>query len=96
MSTVSENINEVECLVSGKVGCKYAVVLSAGTAALHMAVKLAGVAPGDKAFCSDMTFDGTVNPVVYEGGVPVYIDTEYDAWNMDPQALEKRLNCIRR
>ena len=60
MSTVSENINEVERLACGKVGCKYAVVLSAG-----MAVKLAGVAPGDKASCSDMTFDGTVNPVVW-------------------------------
>ena len=54
-----------------------------------MAVKLAGVKPGDKVFCSDMTFDATVNPVVYEGGVPVFIDTEYDTWNMDPEALEK-------
>ena len=89
MSTVGENINEVERLACEKVGCKYAVVLSAGTAALHMAVKLAGVAPGDKVFCSDMTFDATVNPVVYEGGVPVFIDTEYDTWNMDSQALEK-------
>ena len=54
-----------------------------------MAVKLAGVRPGDRVFCSDMTFDATVNPVVYEGGVPVFIDTEYDTWNMDPAALEK-------
>jgi dTDP-4-amino-4,6-dideoxygalactose transaminase len=54
-----------------------------------MAVKLAGVRPGDNVFCSDMTFDATVNPVVYEGGVPVFIDTEYDTWNMDPVALEK-------
>ena len=89
MSTVGANINEVERLASEKVGCKYAVALSAGTAALHMAVKLAGVKPGDKVFCSDMTFDATVNPVVYEGGVPVFIDTEYDTWNMDPVALEK-------
>lgn len=89
MSTVGENINEVERLACEKVGCKYAVALSAGTAALHMAVKLAGVAPGDKVFCSDMTFDATVNPVVYEGGVPVFIDTEYDTWNMDPETLEK-------
>lgn len=89
MSTVGENINEVEKLVCEKVGCKYAVGLSAGTAALHMAVKLAGVKPGDKVFCSDMTFAATVNPVVYEGGVPVFIDTEYDTWNMDPAALEK-------
>lgn len=89
MSTVGANINEVERLICEKVGCKYAVALSAGTAALHMAVKLAGVKPGDKVFCSDMTFDATVNPVVYEGGVPVFIDTEYDTWNMDPVALEK-------
>lgn len=89
MSTVGANINEVEKQICEKVGCKYAVALSAGTAALHLAVKLAGVKPGDKVFCSDMTFDATVNPVVYEGGVPVFIDTEYDTWNMDPVALEK-------
>ena len=89
MSTVGANINEAERLACKKIGCKYAVALSAGTAALHMAVKLAGVKPGDKVFCSDMTFDATVNPVVYEGGVPIFIDTEYDTWNMDPIALEK-------
>ena len=89
MSTVGANINEVEKQMCKKVGCKYAVALSAGTAALHLAVKLAGVKPGDKVFCSDMTFDATVNPVAYEGGVPVFIDTEYDTWNMDPVALEK-------
>ena len=87
MSTVGENINEVERLACEQVGCRYAVALSAGTAALHMAVKLAGVKPGDKVFCSDMTFDATVNPVVYEDGEPVFIDTEYDTWNMDPMAL---------
>ncbi len=89
MSTVGENINEAERLACEKVGCKYAVALSAGTAALHMSVKLAGVKPGEKVFCSDMTFDATVNPVVYEGGEPIFIDTEYDTWNMDPVALEK-------
>ena len=89
MSTVGKNIDETERMACEKVGCKYAVALSAGTAALHMAVKLAGVKPGQKVFCSDMTFDATVNPVVYEGGVPVFIDTEYDTWNMDPVALEK-------
>ena len=89
MSTVGENINEVERLACEYTGCGYGVALSAGTAALHMAVKLAGVKPGDKVFCSDMTFDATVNPVVYEGGVPVFIDTEYDTWNMDSVALEK-------
>ena len=89
MSTVGKNIDEVERQICEKVGCKYAVALSAGTAALHLAMKLAGVKPGDRVFCSDMTFDATVNPVVYEGGVPVFIDTEYDTWNMDPVALEK-------
>ena len=89
MSTVGANLNEVEKQIAGKIGCKYAVALSAGTAALHLAVKLAGVKPGMKVFCSDMTFAATVNPVVYEGGVPVFIDTEYDTWNMDPVALEK-------
>lgn len=89
MSTVGANINEVEKQICEKVGCKYAVALSAGTASLHLAIKLAGIKPGDKVFCSDVTFDATVNPVVYEGGVPVFIDTEYDTWNMDPVALEK-------
>ena len=89
MSTVGANINEVERIVCEKLGCNYAVALSAGTAALHLAVKLAGIKPGEKVFCSDMTFSATVNPVVYEGGVPVFIDTEYDTWNMDPAALEK-------
>ncbi len=89
MSTVGKNIDEAERLISEKIGCKYAVALSSGTAALHLAIKLAQVRPGDRVFCSDMTFDATVNPVVYEGGVPVFIDTEYDTWNMDPVALEK-------
>lgn len=90
MSTVGANINEVERQTCEKVGCKYAVALSAGTAALHMAVKLAGekiygksetgkdALYNHKVFCSDMTFDATVNPVVYEGGIQVFIDTEYD------------------
>ena len=89
MSTVGANINEVERVVCEKIGCKYAVALSAGTAALHLAMKLAGVQQGEKVFCSDMTFAATVNPVVYEGGEPVFIDVEYDTWNMDPVALEK-------
>ena len=89
MSTVGANINEVERLTCEKVGCKYAVALSAGTASLHLAMKLAGIKPGEKVFCSDMTFSATVNPVTYEGGIPVFIDTEYDSWNMDPVALEK-------
>ena len=62
MSTVGENINEVEKITCEKVGCKYAVALSSGTAALHLAIKLAGIKPGEKVFCSDMTFSATVNP----------------------------------
>ena len=89
MSTVGKNINEVERMACEKIGCKYAVALSAGTAALHLAVKLAGVKPGDRVFCADMTFCATLNPVVYEGGIPVFIDSERDTWNMDPVALEK-------
>ena len=101
MSTVGRNIDEVEKLVSENIGVKHAVALSSGTAALHMAMKLAGLKAygipkpgvgalqGRKVFCSDMTFAATVNPVVYEGGEPVFIDTEYDTWNMDPKALEK-------
>lgn len=89
MSTLGENINEIEKQVSEKIGVKYGIALSSGTAALHMAVKLAGLKRGERVFCTDMTFGATVNPVVYEGGVPIFIDTEYDTWNMCPKALEK-------
>ena len=89
MSTVGENIDEIERIAAEKIGCRYAVELSSGTAALHLAMKLAGICRGEKVFCTDMTFDATVNPVVYEGGIPVFIDTERDTWNMDPVALEK-------
>ena len=101
MSTVGENINEVERITCEKIGCKYAVGLSAGTAALHLAIKLIGqelygqpmaghgAIEGKRVFASDMTFDATVNPICYEGGIPVFIDTERDTWNMDPIALEK-------
>lgn len=101
MSTVGTNIEELERLIAEKAGVKHAVALSSGTAALHLAVKLAGerlygmpkagngTLAGHKVFCSDMTFSATVNPVAYEGGEAVFIDTEYDAWGMDPIALEK-------
>ncbi len=89
MSTIGENINQIEKTVCQKIGCKYAVALSCGTASLHLAVKLAGVKEGDRVFCSDMTFSATINPVVYEKAVPIFIDTEYDTWNMDPVALER-------
>ena len=89
MSTVGANIDEIERIVCEKTGSKYAVALSSGTSALHLAIKLAGVKEGDKVFCSDLTFAATINPIVYEKGIPVFIDTEYDTWNMDPIALEK-------
>ena len=101
ITTAGTNINAVEKLVAEKIGCKDAVGLSCGTAALHLAIKLAGERlygqpraghgslEGKKVFCTDMTFDATVNPVAYEGGEAVFIDTEYDTWNMDPKALEK-------
>lgn len=101
MSTVGANINEVEKIAAENVGMKYAVGLSCCTAALHLCVKLAGerlygrpqashgTLEGKKVFCSDMTFGATLNPVVYEGGIPVFIDTEESSWNMDPASLER-------
>ena len=101
MSTVGANIDAVERIAAEKAGVKYAVGLSSCTAALHLCVKLAGerlygrpaishgALEGKRVFCSDMTFDATLNPVVYEGGIPVFIDTEAESWNMDPIALEK-------
>ena len=101
MSTVGKNIDEVERQIAAYVGVKHAVALSAGTAALHLATKLAGekiygqarpyegTLKGEKILCSDVTFDASINPVAYEDGEAVFIDTEYDTWNMDPVALEK-------
>ena len=101
MSTVGKNLDEIEREIAQFVGCSYAVALSNGTAALHLAARLAGehlygaarpnegTLAGHKVFCSDMTFDASVNPVAYEGGEAVFIDTERDTWNMDPVSLEK-------
>lgn len=109
VTTVGENINELERLAAEAVGVNHAVALTCGTAAIHLAVKLAaerlyqsstgistpggkgygGALLGKRVFVSDLTFDATVNPIVYEGGEPILIDSEYDTWNMDPQALEK-------
>ena len=101
MSTVGKNIDEVERLAAENAGVRYAVGLSCCTAALHLAIKHAGetlygkpaighgALEGRRVFCSDMTFDATLNPVVYEGGVPVFVDTDPESWNMDPIALER-------
>ncbi len=101
VSTVGENINEIERQLAEYIGCKYAVALSSGTAALHLATKLAGeklygparpnhgTLEGRRVFCSDVTFDASINPIAYEDGEAVFIDTEYDTWNMDPVALSR-------
>jgi dTDP-4-amino-4,6-dideoxygalactose transaminase len=101
ITTAGENINELEKIAAEKSGVKYAVALCNCTSALHLCMKLAGeklygkpavshgALEGKKVFCSDMTFNATVNPITYEGGIPVFIDTEAESWNMDPVALEK-------
>lgn len=89
MSTVGENIFEVEKQMTEITGSRYAVALSTGTSTLHIAVKLAGITRGTKVFCSDLTFIASVNPISYVGGTPIFIDSERDTWNMDPAALEK-------
>ena len=101
VSTVGANIDETERQMAEYIGAKYAVALSSGTSALHLATKLAGeklygqakpnegTLRGHRVFFSDCTFDASINPVAYEGGEAVFIDTEYDTWNMSPEALEK-------
>lgn len=101
MTTAGENVNELEKIAAEQATMKYAVALCNCTSALHLCVKFAGeklygkpqighgAVEGKRVFCSDMTFAATLNPVVYEGGIPVFIDTEESSWNMDPIALEK-------
>jgi len=89
MSTIGKNIDETERMACELIDCKHAVALACGTDALHLAIRLAGVKNGDEVICSDMTFDATVNPVSYEDGIQVFVDSEYETWNMDPVALEK-------
>ena len=101
ITTAGENISEIEKQIAEFAGCKYAAALSAGTASLHLCAKLAGeklygmpkpnagALQGHKVFCADMTFDATINPIAYENGEAVFIDTEYDTWNMCPEALER-------
>lgn len=106
MSTVGENLDAIEQIAAEKIGARYAVALSNGTAALHLAARLAGervygahnahtgALAGKKVLCSDMTFDATVNPVAYEGGEAVFIDADYDTWNMSPAALKKAFEAF--
>lgn len=89
MTTAGSNINALEEQIKDYTKSENVVALSSGTSALHLAMKLAGIKKGDFVFCSDVTFSATVNPVIYEGGIPIFIDSEYETWNMDPKALEK-------
>jgi len=89
VAPLGKNVDEFEKEIASYVEVRHAAALNAGTAALHMAVKLAGIKPGDQVFCSDLTFSATVNPVSYEGGEQVFIDSERETWNMDPRALER-------
>jgi len=88
VAPLGKNVDEFEKSIEKYIGVKAAVALNAGTAALHLAVKLAGVGQGDIVLCSDLTFSATVNPVSYEKGVQVFVDSERETWNMDPNALE--------
>lgn len=101
ITTDGDNVRAIEQAIAEKIGRRYAVGLSSGTAALHLAIKLAaekiygrptishGGLENKRFFASDVTFDATLEGAIYEGGIPVFIDTEYDSWNMDPVALEK-------
>ncbi len=89
VAPLGKNVTEFENEIARYTNCGYAAAMTAGTHALHLAIKLAGVGVGDIVLCSDLTFAATVNPVTYEGGVPVFIDSERDTWNMDPKALEE-------
>ncbi|MGO0051693.1 DegT/DnrJ/EryC1/StrS family aminotransferase [Streptococcus suis] len=89
MTTAGSNINALEEMIKEYTKSEQVVALSSGTSALHLAMKLAGIKGGDYVFCSDVTFSATANPIKYEGGIPVFIDSEYETWNMDPEALEK-------
>lgn len=89
IAPLGKNVDEFEKEIANYVGIGYAAALTAGTAAIHLALKLCNVQRDDVVFCSDLTFSATVNPVSYENGKQVFIDSEYDTWNMDPKALEK-------
>lgn len=91
VAPLGKNVTEFENEIARYVGCKAAAAMTAGTHALHLAVKLADVGSEDVVLCSDLTFAATVNPVSYENGMQVFIDSEYETWNMNPKALEKAL-----
>lgn len=89
IAPLGKNVTEFEKEMSEKLGAKAAVALSAGTSAIHMALKSVGVQQGDIVFCQSLTFSATANPITYEKAIPVFIDSDEDSWNMSPSALEK-------
>ena len=89
IAPLGENVNEFENELATLVGAKSAAALNTGTAAIHMALKLAGVREGDIVFCQSLTFSATANPIIYQKAIPVFIDSDYETWNMSPEALEE-------
>lgn len=89
IAPLGANVNEFERELASKVGAQHAAALSSGTAAIHMALKAAGVGAGDIVFCQSLTFSATANPIIYQNATPVFIDSDYETWNMDPNALEE-------
>ena len=89
IAPLGKNVNEFENELAAKVGSKSAAALSSGTAAIHMALKAAGVGEGDIVFCQSLTFSASANPIIYQNAIPVFIDSNYETWNMDPKALEE-------
>ena len=92
IAPLGPNVDGFERELADKVGAKHAVALSSGTAAIHMALKAAGVGQGDIVFCQDLTFSASANPIIYQNAVPVFIDSDLRTWNMDPNALEDAFN----
>jgi dTDP-4-amino-4,6-dideoxygalactose transaminase len=93
IAPLGPNVDAFESELAALVGSKHAAAVSSGTAAIHLAVRMLGVRPGDRVFCSTLTFAASANPIVYEGGEPVFIDSEPDSWNMSPIALERAFDA---
>lgn len=91
IAPLGENVNQFESELALKVGSKDAAALSSGTAAIHLALKAAGVGEGDIVFCSTLTFSASANPIIYQNAIPVFIDSDHETWNMNPEALEKAI-----
>lgn len=89
VAPLGKNVDEFEKELAAKLGIKSAAALSSGTAAIHLALKAAGVGAGDIVFCPSLTFSASANPIIYQNAIPVFIDSDYETWNMSPAALEK-------